>query len=89
MRLANHCLKFDCKLLFEMIEISSLAVHVTRERFWRCLSESLSSDGRTETHPAKNINCKVRTNENEEKLSKDIGFQLIFKIRIFLKPFFY
>lgn len=47
--LANHCLNF--KLLFEKIAMSSLAVQVTRERFLRCVSESLSKDGTAETHP--------------------------------------
>ena len=47
--LANHCR--NCKLLFEKIAMTSLAVQVTRERFRRCVSESLSNDGKSETHP--------------------------------------
>jgi len=45
-----------------MIATSSLAVHVTRERFSRCLIESLSIDGRKGTHPARSL-PKERTNE--------------------------
>lgn len=64
---------FCPKLLFEMIEISSLAVHVTRERFRRCLSESLSSNGRTQTNPANEF---VKINEKNEKLDIDKGIKI-------------
>ena len=71
---------FNRKLSFGIIEISSLAVQVTRERFRRCPSESFASDGRTEPHPATN-SSKQRTNVRRE-LIKVIKFQIAFIIRI-------
>lgn len=57
--------------------MSSLAVHVTRERFRRCVSESLSSNGKLETHPDSNMIKKVSTNKNnEENSNNDIKLQI-------------